>query len=644
MNYGFVRLGAAVPGLKVADTDYNSNCIINSIKESQKDNIQIIVFPELCVTSYTCGDLFYQRMLIEKSKDALLNILKETKNLEVVSIIGMPVEYKGSLFNCGVVIQKGDILGIVPKVHLPNYSEFYEKRWFVSGKGIKNENISFLGKKIPFGIDIIFGDSEGRGILFGVEICEDLWVPIPPSCNQSLGGAIILFNLSSSNELVGKHEYRKNIINMQSSRCSAAYVYTSSGYGESTTDVVFGGHAVISEYGNIMEESTRFSDDSQIIYADIDSERLLMERKKSEGHNISFSSEYENNKYRVVEYEMPQFKPKTLNRFIDPNPFVPSDNGKRDERCREIFEIQTQALVTRYRATGSKKSVIGISGGLDSTLALLVNAKAFDRLGISRENIIAITMPGFGTTDGTYSNARDLIKNIGATFKEINIKEACLKHFTDIGHDPDIHDITYENTQARERTQILMDVANKEGAMVIGTGDLSELALGWCTYNGDHMSMYSVNCGVPKTLVKYLVDWVASNISDTGTLAVLKRVLDTPVSPELIPPDKDGKITQKTEEIIGSYEIHDFYIYNMLRMGYKPSKMLFLAELAFRGKYTREELLDCLKTFIRRFFTQQFKRSCLPDGPKVGTVSLSPRGDWRMPSDAGMDIWIKDIF
>lgn len=641
MDYGFVRLGAAVPELKVADIEYNCKCVIEAIKQASYKKVKILVFPELCITAYTCGDLFYQRLLIDESIKALGVILQETKELNIVSILGLPIEYNGSLFNCGVVIQKGKVLGVVPKINLPNYNEFYEKRWFVSGKGIKGETLKLFGKEVPFGADLIFADNEGKGVNFGVEICEDLWVPIPPSSEQALAGAIMLFNLSSSNELIGKYEYRKNIVSLQGSKCSAAYVYTSAGYGESTTDLVFGGHAIISEYGNLMGESQRFSDKEQLVFADIDTQRLLMERKKSEGHNIGLMSEKP--KVRLVEYQLMAQDTDTLERYIDPHPFVPSDSSRRDERCKEIFSIQTQALATRYNVIGSKIAVIGISGGLDSTLALLVTAKAFDRLQIPRKNIIAVTMPGFGTTDETYTNAIALIESIGATCKEISIKEACLRHFEDIGHDPKVHDVTYENTQARERTQILMDIANKLGGLVIGTGDLSELALGWCTYNGDHMSMYSVNCGIPKTLVKYLVEWVALNLTEVATSDVLNRVLQTPISPELIPPDKDGKIAQKTEEIIGAYEIHDFFIYNMLRLGYSPSKMLYLAEIAFKGKYNKKELLSCLKTFVKRFFTQQFKRSCLPDGPKVGTVSLSPRGDWRMPSDASMSLWMKDI-
>lgn len=552
----------------------------------------------------------------------------------------MPLGIDNQLFNCAVAIQKGRILGVVPKTYVPNYSEFYEQRWFSSGRNALRDTIMLCGQEVPFGDDLLFEDEKGE-MCFGIEICEDLWVPVPPSSFQAMAGALVIFNLSASNEIVGKYEYRKELTRQQSARCIAGYVYTSSGVDESTTDVVFGGHAMIFENGSLLCESERFLIDEQLIFSEIDIQKLMNDRRK----NTSFMELWRDNgrEFRKVKFEIEEFEAENITRYVPPHPFVPSDGSSRDRRCSEIFAIQTSALAKRIRHTGLKRAVIGISGGLDSTLALLVTAKAFDLLNIPRKNILAITMPGFGTSDVTYTNAMEFMKSMDVEIREINIKDACLQHFKDIGHDPSIHDITYENVQARERTQILMDIANKEGGLVIGTGDLSELALGWCTYNGDHMSMYAVNASIPKTLVSFLVRWVADNMLESKAKDVLYRILDTPISPELLPPDAKGEINQKTEDIIGPYELHDFFLYHMLRYGAAPGKILILAKKAFEGKYTDDTIKKWLKVFVKRFFSQQFKRSCLPDGPKVGTISLSPRGDWRMPSDAVADSWLSEL-
>lgn len=640
MNYGFVRVGAAVPKLKVANCEYNGSQIIELIKKADKEDIKFLVFPELCITAYTCGDLFHQDTLLSDASKQLENILKNTKDTDLIAIIGMPLSLNNQLFNCAVVIQSGRVLGVVPKTFIPNYSEFYEERWFATGSKALVDNINICGQNVPFGVDLLFQNRQNSNLCFGIEICEDLWVPIPPSSYQCMFGATLIFNPSASNELIGKHEYRKELVKQQSARCIAGYVYTSSNTNESTTDVVFGGHALISEYGAVLSESARFVDDEQLIYSEIDIQKLINDRRK----NTSFMEGAVAGKtYRSVLFEQSEGQLLDLTRYVAAHPFVPSDTGNRDIRCKEIFSIQTSALAKRLKHTGLKHSVIGISGGLDSTLALLVTAKTYEILGIPSENIIAITMPGFGTTNATYTNAIELMKAMKVSIREINIKDACLQHFKDIGHDVDVHDVTYENVQARERTQILMDLANKLGGLVIGTGDLSELALGWCTYNGDHMSMYSVNCGIPKTLVKFLVKWVANNMVDKNVKDILDRILDTPISPELLPPSAEGEINQKTEDIVGPYELHDFFLYHMIRYGAPPKKITFLAEKAFEGKYSSDEIKHWLKIFIKRFFTQQFKRSCLPDGPKVGTISLSPRGDWRMPSDGDANAWLKEF-
>ncbi len=639
MNYGFVRVAAAAPMLKVANCEYNTGEIIKISKEAEKQGAQFVVFPELAVTAYSCGDLFLQKTLQNAAIKGLETILTETGALECVIIIGIPLVVNSRMYNCGVALKEGKILGVVPKAYIPNYSEFYEKRWFCSGLGKRNETINLLGFSVPFGTDVIFEAENISGLCFGIEICEDLWVPAPPSSAQAVNGATLLFNLSASNEIVGKHEYRESMANLQSAKCSAAYVYSSSGPNESTTDLVFGGHALISEYGSLMAESQRFSFEEQLIISDIDIERLVNERLK----NSAFTQDTTDNAFRKAVFNIKELESGNLLRRIDPHPFVPSNPDVRNIRCEEIFNIQTSGLAKRLKHTGMDKCVIGISGGLDSTLALLVIAKACDRLGLDRKNIHAVTMPGFGTSSNTLNNSLELMRLMGVTTYRIDIREACMKHFEDIGHDPEVYDVTYENVQARERTQILMDKANKLGGLVIGTGDLSELALGWATYNGDHMSMYAVNTGVPKTLVKYLVQWAADYVFEDETKKVLLSILDTPISPELLPTDEAGEIAQKTEDIVGPYELHDFFLYHMVRYGANPSKIYYMAKQAFAGKYSEEIINKWLNAFLRRFFSQQFKRSCLPDGPKVGSISLSPRGDWRMPSDADVMEWLGDL-
>ena len=626
----FIKVGAACPKTKVADIAYNIENIYTCIEDAKKQNIKFLVFPELSVTSYTCGDLFLNSSLLRASLDGLESIAKNSINKDMLIAVGAPLLYNNALYNCAYLIFEGDILGIVPKSYIPNYSEFYEKRWFTQGVNITDQkvNLSFQ-KDIPFGTNLIFNAGDYK---FGVEICEDLWVTIPPSSYLSLAGANIIGNLSASNELVSKKDYRKSLISNQSARCISSYIYSSAGVHEATTDLLFSGHLIIAENGSTLEENSRFQRDNEIISSCIDIFKLNSERLK----NLSFrdSSSFLSQSFKYIDFTFKDTKINKFARYIDKHPFVPSNIHERDERCKEIFNIQSSALAKRLEHVGLKKAVIGISGGLDSTLALLVIAKTFKLLGIDNKNIITITMPGFGTTDRTYNNALTLCKELNCDLREINIVEASLQHFKDIGHDKDIHDVTYENVQARERTQILMDIANKEGGLLIGTGDLSELALGWCTYNGDHMSMYSVNPSIPKTLVRYLVKYVAENESNKDVSETLLDILDTPVSPELLPKDSEGNISQKTEDIVGPYELHDFFLYHFIKHGSSKERILFLAENAFKSDYSKEEIQKWLDKFIYRFFTQQFKRSALPDGPKVGTISLSPRGDWRMPSDA----------
>ncbi|WP_185154832.1 NAD(+) synthase [Dysgonomonas sp. 25] len=639
MNYGFVRVAAATPSVKVADCDYNARQIIDMATRADKQGVSAAVFPEMGITSYTANDLFNQRPLIDGALAALKQICEETKNLNIIIVAGSPIEIANRLYNTGVVIYRGEIRGIVPKTFLPNYNEFYDKRWFASSAELSRKSVEIFGKEIPVGIDLIFETPEFN---FALDICEDLWTPIPPSSYASLFGADIIFNLSASNETAGKHLYRKSLVSQQSARCIAGYVYAAAGNGESTTDVVFGGSSLIAENGAILSEGERFSFENRMITADIDVDRLRNDRLKNKSFSLSEYHLQEKNSYRYIRIEQPEKKIE-LNRYINPTPFVPTEDALLNERCEEIFAIQIGGLAKRLLHTSIQKAVVGVSGGLDSTLALLVMVKAYDKLGISRENIIGITMPGFGTTDRTYGNAIQLMKSLGITSVEISIVDAVNQHFKDIDQDANRHDITYENSQARERTQILMDYANKVNGLVIGTGDLSELALGWCTYNGDHMSMYAVNTGIPKTLVRTLVKWVADTQMDEQSKTILHDVVDTPVSPELLPADENGEIAQKTEDVVGPYVLHDFFLYNVLRCGFSPAKIFFLAQHAFGNEYDKETILKWLKAFFRRFFSQQFKRSCLPDGPKVGSVNLSPRGDWRMVSDASAALWMKEL-
>lgn len=634
---GFVRVGAIVPKLKVADTEFNCNEIIKQIEIASNNKIQIAVFPELCITGYTCQDLFEQDILLEEAEKSLDKILEYTNNLDIICIIGMPIKAENQLFNTAVVIQKGRILGIVPKTFIPNYSEFYEKRWFTSSKNANNKEIEILGQKVPFGIDLLFKDKANNEICFGIEICEDVWAVEPPSNKLALLGANIIFNLSASNEVIGKKEYRKELVKMQSAKTISGYVYCSSGVNESTSDVVFSGESMIFENGSCLANNQRFDFESNMIFTEIDTKRLANDRRK----NTSFMGNPVDLEYREIEINIPD-NIESLTREYSKTPFVPEDKKKISEICEEILNIQSYGLAKRLLHTNINKTVIGISGGLDSTLAFLVIIKAYEILNLPKENIIAITMPGFGTTSRTHNNSMKLINEYGATFREINITKSSLQHFEDIGHDKNIKDVTYENAQARERTKILMDVANKENGLVIGTGDLSELALGWCTYNGDHMSMYAVNTSIPKTLVKYIIKWVAGN-SKEECKNIINDILDTPISPELLPPDEKGNIEQKTEEQVGPYILHDFFLYHFLRYGAEPKKIYILACKTFKQDFKEEEIKYWLQVFIKRFFTQQFKRNCMPDGPKVGTVSLSPRGDLRMPSDVNYNIWLKNL-
>ena len=635
MKYGFLKVAAAVPSVKVADVEYNLQQVESLIAQAEGQGVEVIVFPELCLTGYSCQDLFKEQLLIDKAEDALMVLLDFTRKLDIISIVGLPVQIGSLLYNCAAVIQSGSLLGIVPKTYLPNYGEFYEKRWFASAQDLMPQDIYLAGSPIRVTPQpTIFTTSDGAR--FGIEICEDVWAPTPPSNRLSLAGADIIFNLSASDELIGKHQYLRQLLSQQSARTMCGYVYASSGFGESTQDVVYGGNAMIFENGKLLCEGERFSLQPQIKITQIDTERLRTERRT----NSTFITAQAQVRCQpvVVACKPVAYRDFELVRAIDPHPFIPADD-KMEESCEEILNIQVAGLAKRLHHINAQKAVIGISGGLDSTLALLVTVKAFDRLSLDRRGIIGITMPGFGTTDRTYQNALKLMETLGISVREISIAKAVTQHFSDIGHDVKLHDITYENAQARERTQILMDVANKENAIVVGTGDLSELALGWATYNGDHMSMYGVNAGVPKTLVRYLVNYLAGEMATE----VLLDIVDTPISPELIPADENGQIKQKTEDLVGPYELHDFFIYYFLRFGFRPAKIYVMACKAFDGSYDEEVIRKWLITFCRRFFSQQFKRSCMPDGPKVGSVSLSPRGDWRMPSDASSALWLKDV-
>ncbi len=657
MKYGLIKVAAAIPGVRVADIDYNVQQIESLIAQAEGKGVELLVFPELSLTGYTCQDLFRQQLLLDKCEEALIRLLDITRKLDVISVVGLPVRIGSLLYNCAAVIQHGCLLGIVPKTYLPNYGEFYEKRWFASAADLMPQEIYLAGSPVMVSNEpLVFRTCDGVG--FGIEICEDVWAPLPPSNNLALAGADIILNLSATDELVGKHAYLCSLLAQQSARMMCGYVYSSCGFGESTQDVVYGGNAMVFENGKLLAEADRFALEPQLRIQQIDVDRLRAERQ----NNTTFRTAQDGATARFIDAKPITPRDFEIIRTVDPHPFIPADNMMA-ESCEEILNIQTMGLCKRLQHTHSDKAVIGISGGLDSTLALLVTVRAFDRLGLPRRGIIGITMPGFGTTDRTHQNAVDLMASLGVTQREISIAKAVTQHFEDIGHDANIHDVTYENSQARERTQILMDVANQVGALVIGTGDLSELALGWCTYNGDHMSMYGVNASVPKTLVQHLIRHISEECrvkseefasatqstslhTSPSTLLTLHTslddILDTPISPELTPADSEGNIQQKTEDLVGPYELHDFFLYYMLRWGFRPAKIFMLAKHAFDSKYDDETIKKWLQTFCRRFFNQQFKRSCMPDGPKVGSVSLSPRGDWRMPSDAMSTLWMKE--
>ncbi|MBR0489427.1 MAG: NAD(+) synthase [Prevotella sp.] len=654
-NYGFIRVAAAIPSVRVADVSYNLEQIKAQISEAEKKGVEILVFPELCMTGYTCQDLFAQRLLIDEAEQAVVALREFTTDKRIAVIVGVPVDTGKLLLNCAAVICNGWLDTLVSKTYLPNYGEFYEKRWFASAQDINDEEaIDYAGTVITLTKQPQLFKTE-QGVTFGVEICEDVWAPVPPSNHLALAGADLIFNLSASDELIGKHDYLKSLLAQQSARTMSGYVYSSCGFGESTQDVVYGGNALVYENGKLLAESDRFSFESQLVISEIDVEMLRAERKR----NTTFVNAQRG---EMAEMFLLDQEPDMMSndekkdtpaddtlcyRTVEPHPFIPkSDDMQRS--CEEIFNIQVAGLAKRLVHTHSKTVIIGISGGLDSTLALLVCVKTFDKLGYDRKGIVGVTMPGFGTTDRTYHNAVSLMKSLGITMKEVNIAKAVMQHFEDIGHDASVHDVAYENSQARERTQILMDLTNELGGLVIGTGDLSELALGWATYNGDHMSMYGVNASIPKTLIRYLVRYVADTEVDEQSRETLLDVIDTPISPELIPADEQGNIKQKTEDLVGPYELHDFFLYYALRYGFQPAKIYMLAKVAFQSgqhptlTYDDATIKKWLTVFYRRFFSQQFKRSCLPDGPKVGGVSLSPRGDWRMPSDANSQLWIQE--
>lgn len=642
MQNGFINVAAAIPSVRVADCEYNVQQIESIIAQAEGRGVEVIVFPELCITGYSCQDLFHQTLLLEQAEASILKLLDFTRKLDVICIVGVPVVTGDILLNCAAVIQKGDLLGLIPKTYLPNYSEFYEKRWFASSQDLRPTEIRFAGNKIMVSSQpVLFRTCDG--VLFGIEICEDVWAPAPPSNNLALAGADVIFNLSASDELIGKHAYLKNLLAQQSARTISGYVYSGCGFGESSQDLVYGGNALIYENGLLLSEGKRFSLEPQMVISQIDIEKLRNERRT----NSTYVNAQRGHEAFIKDAHTVADSDFELVRNFDPHPFIPKDEDM-DASCDEIFSIQVAGLAKRLVHTGSKSVVLGISGGLDSTLALLVCVKTFDKLALPRKGIVGVTMPGFGTTNRTKSNAVNLMESLGVTVREICIADAVKQHFKDIGQDMDVHDVTYENSQARERTQILMDLGNKLGAPVIGTGDLSELALGWATYNGDHMSMYGVNAGIPKTLIKHLVNFVAMTIGDARSREILLDIIDTPISPELIPADEEGNISQKTEDLVGPYELHDFFLYYVLRFGFRPSKIFMLARRAFGSNnndvaaYDDETIKKWLTTFFRRFFSQQFKRSCLPDGPKVGSVSLSPRGDWRMPSDAAVTAWLKE--
>lgn len=636
MKDNFIKVAAVTPDIRVGDTEFNTQSIICNIKEAAKKGVKLAVFPELCITGYTCGDLFLQDTLLKGALDGLEEICKVSKDFDMVVIVGLPFMYKCRLYNTAAVMHKGRLLGIVPKQNIPNYSEFYEARHF-SPAPSESEFLDIFGTSVTFGAKVLFEALNLPGFVLGIDICEDLWMPVPPSCCHAMASATVIANLSASDETTGKDIYRRELVKNQSARLVCGYIYADAGEGESSTDLVFSGHNIIAENGNILVESERFS--NQMVVSEIDLGRIASERKRMTTFNITSPSEAG---YEIEYFEFTDMDETVLTRKYPRTPFVPGNKSDMEQRCSEILNIQAMGLKKRLAHTNCSSAVVGISGGLDSTLALIVTVKAFDLLKLPRKGIQAVTMPCFGTTGRTYNNSCSLAKKLGVTLKEVPIHEAVNLHFKDIGHDLDVHDVTYENAQARQRTFILMDIANQSGGMVIGTGDMSELALGWATYNGDHMSMYGVNASVPKTLVRYLVLYYAKTCNDKELESILMDVLDTPVSPELLPPE-NGEISQKTEDLVGPYELHDFFLYYMMRFGYTPSKIYRLAKYTFDGVYSGDTIYKWLDTFYHRFFSQQFKRSCLPDGPKVGSVALSPRGDWRMPSDASVKMWIKDL-
>ena len=637
MKYGLIKVAAAVPAVKVAGIDYNVKEIERLIALAEGQGVEVICFPELCMTGYSCQDLFKEQLLLTKAEEGLIDLMDFTRKLDVISVIGMPVQVDGLLLNCAVVLQGGTILGVVPKTYLPNYNEFYEKRWFASAQDLNPTTIYLAGSQVCMSAEPKLFNT-GDGVKFGVEICEDVWAPIPPSNNLTMAGADIILNCSASDELIGKHAYLRSLLAQQSARTMSGYVYSSCGFGESTQDVVYGGNAMIFENGKLLAEGERFSLQPQMQIAQIDVERLRTERHT----NSTFINAQRNAHAQIIDAKVVMGEhPFELIRKIDAHPFIPADD-EMATTCEEILNIQTAGLAKRLLHTNCQHVVVGISGGLDSTLALLVCVRTFNRMGLDRKGIVGVTMPGFGTTDRTHDNAATLMQTLGISQMEIPIAKAVTQHFQDIGHDANIHDATYENSQARERTQILMDLANKLNALVVGTGDLSELALGWATYNGDHMSMYGVNAGIPKTLIQYIIRYLSAQTAFSAQKDTLTDIIDTPISPELTPADKDGKIQQKTEDLVGPYELHDFFLYYFMRFGFRPAKIFLMAQHAFGDAYDKETIKKWLTTFCRRFFSQQFKRSCLPDGPKVGSISLSPRGDWRMPSDACSTLWLKE--
>jgi NAD+ synthase (glutamine-hydrolysing) len=639
-DYGFVRLAVVSPQLRVADVPFNTDRLAEALHTAAAHDAHLVLFPELCVTGYTCGDLFYEAALRHAAYEALLHLASLTRELQLVAVVGLPVEAAGRLFNCAAVVAQGRLCGIVPKTYLPNTGEFYERRWFASEHERSTDTVVLGGESIPFGADLLFAVDNVPGALIGVEICEDLWAPHPPSSDMAVAGATLLLNLSSSNEVLGKAAYRRLLVQSQSGRCIAAYAYASAGVWESTTDMVFSGHNLVAENGTLLGEGPRFSFRPELLLADVDVERLLHDRLQ----NATFAVSRPRRKYRIVSVRIAERRSERLYRPLSSTPFVPASPQEQAQRAEEIVAIQTRGLARRLLHLGQRVgTVVGVSGGLDSTLALLICAATMDLLGWERRLVHAVSMPGPGSTRRTQQNAQRLARALGATLHVIPIAAALHQHLRDLGHPEEVYDVTYENAQARERTQILLDLANQLGALAVGTGDLSELALGWCTYGGDHLSFYNVNAGIPKTLVRFIVQWCADHLFSGEVSDILRDICATPISPELVPPEPGDRIVQKTEELLGPFEVHDFVLFYMLRHHFSPRKIFLLACHAFEGRYTAEQLLQWMRVFYRRFFANQFKRSCLPDGPKVGTVALSPRGDWRMPSDAEATVWLAEI-